>query len=90
MAQITIDIPDDVLMSSKPLQTLVREVQEALVFYWLARGELSPEQAISWHKKQKESSAFWQWVTSMPDVGEDVDFARTPDIGRDIAITHED
>jgi hypothetical protein len=83
--QVTVDLPDDVFASPKPPTQVAQEVRQAAAMYWLARGEISPEkaQAITGAKGVAEARDLREILLAMPDVGEDEDFERPVDHGRE-------
>jgi hypothetical protein len=81
--KIVLDLPEAEIPASKDPEDLAREAIEALVMYWLARGEISLERAASLTCAQtKNAVSFKDHLTSMPDVGEDADFERFLDMPR--------
>ena len=83
--QITVDFPDDVFASPKPPAQMVQEIRQAVAMYWLARGEISPEkaQAIARPAGLPDGRDLREILLAMPDAGEDEDFERPVDHGRE-------
>lgn len=67
---------------TKTPEQIEREAREALALYWLARGEIEPESARQVIAAEPPPRDFKALLASMPDVGEDTDFARAPEMPR--------
>jgi hypothetical protein len=79
--QVTMKIPDGLFASPKSPAQVAREVREAVAMYWLARGEISPEQAknITAEEINAPRRDLREVLLAMPEVGEDADFERLAD-----------
>jgi hypothetical protein len=78
--RIVFVIPD--VTKAKTAKQIEREAREALAIYWLARGEIEPEGARQMIAAEPPRRDFKSLLASMPDVGEDADFTRTPETPR--------
>jgi plasmid stability protein len=75
-------------------QLIVRNLDEALVEALKARAASHGRSAEAEHREILKAAllgpaagrSLWDWLAAMPDVGEDEDFARQPDLPREVEL----
>ncbi len=84
--RITMDVREDAFRRPKTLQQVAEEMGQAAALFWVARGDVSPEAVndVAAPSPPEEAGALMDLLLSMPDVGEDADFARSLDHGRPV------
>ncbi len=78
--RIAIDVDEHAFLHPKSREDVEREVLEAASFYWLARRDIEQARARSVARPQR--SDLIDVLLSAPNVGEDADFERVQDVGR--------
>ena len=80
--QVTIELPDDFFVRPKSEQELLHDVQQAAAMYWVVRGDIPAERASDVRAVPGPPIDFKTALAMMPNVGDDADFERQPDLPR--------
>lgn len=83
MAEVVIELPDDLFAGRKTAEQLATEVRRAAAAWWLASGELSAPEAETVARGGPPAQGIVAQLLSMPAVGDDADFERPQDAGRE-------
>jgi plasmid stability protein len=75
-------------------QLIVRNLDDELVEALKARAAAHGRSAEAEHRAilyaalhgPAAGRSLWDWLSAMPDVGEDEDFARVPDLAREVEL----
>jgi hypothetical protein len=82
---ISVEVPEEAFRTPKTTEQVEAEIRQAAAFFWLARGEITPERAVTIARGDKENAqGFKDFLRSMPNVGDDADFERPLDYGRPV------
>ena len=80
--KLVLELPDIPFRVAKTPEDILREARQALVMFWLARGEIAPDRAAEMSEPAASPRDFKAVLASMPDVGDDADFQRERDLPR--------
>ncbi|WP_437724076.1 hypothetical protein [Sorangium sp. So ce861] len=82
--RIVMEIPEDAFRTPKTPQQVADEMRQAAAVFWVARGDVAPEAVndIAGPSVPEKEGTLMDLLLSMPDVGDDADFARPVDYGR--------
>lgn len=78
-------IPERVFRTAKTPEQVADEMRQAAAVFWVARGDIAPEavrEIIAPPAPEKEGTLF-DLLMQMPNVGDDADFERPVDYGRE-------
>jgi hypothetical protein len=84
--RITMEVREDAFVRPKTLQQVAEEMGQAAALFWVARGDVAPEAVndVAAPSPPGNAETLMDLLLSMPDVGEDADFARPLDYGRPV------
>ncbi len=87
--RVTLEVKEDAFRTHKTTQQIEEEVRQAAAMFWLARGDVGPEHARdvtappAGETPKGKQLTLYDLVLLGPDVGDDADFERQPDPGRE-------
>ena len=83
--EFVMKIPERVFRTPKTPEQVEEEMRQAAVIFWVARGDIAPEavsELTAPSVPEKEGTLF-DLLMQMPNVGDDADFERPVDYGRE-------
>lgn len=87
--RVTVEVREDAFRTPKTTQQIEEDVRQAAAMFWLARGDVTPEHARDVTAPAAEVAAksgepmLYDLLILGPDVGDDADFERPRDAGRE-------
>jgi hypothetical protein len=83
--RVTVEIPDGLFRATKSADEVNEDVRRAATAYWIARGDVAPEDAaeITTPVQASTTRSLAELLAEIPPVGDDTDFARDRDFGRE-------
>lgn len=83
--RVIVEVPDRVFLEAKTPEQVAADVRRAAAAYWIASGDLTPEAAneITTPGAPTSGPTLMEVLLRMPDVGDDADFERPRELGRE-------
>lgn len=79
-------IPESVFRTAKTPEQVAEEMRQAAAVFWVARGDVAPEAVseIVTGSTPAKSGTLYDLLMQGPNVGDDADFERPVDYGREL------
>lgn len=84
--RVIVEVPERVFLAAKTLDQVAADVRRAAAAYWIASGDVTPEAAneITTPGAPAVGPTLMELLVRMPDVGDDADFERPRELGREV------
>jgi hypothetical protein len=83
---INLKIPESVFRTPKTPAQVADEIRQAAALFWAARGDIAVEAMgeVTAPPRPEDDGTLYELLMQGPDVGEDADFERPVDHGREL------
>jgi hypothetical protein len=84
--RVTVEIREEAFRTPKTPQQVAEEMRQAAAVFWVARGDVAPEAVndITAPSPPEEEGTLYDLLMKGPNVGDDADFERPVDYGREL------